>query len=123
MKSGMTLQTAAQADTVKTAEIRTETVSRAGSVAGLGIRSPLVARAFSLRIIGENTGVVVTPDGAGIAVLVGKLPLDEARFSSDREQLKQRIEGELQNEVISRFLDNLKKSAKITDNRSQIYIL
>jgi parvulin-like peptidyl-prolyl isomerase len=123
MKSGMTLQTAAQADTVKTAEIRTETVSRAGSVAGLGIRSPLVARAFSLRTIGENTGVVVTPDGAGIAVLVGKLPLDEARFSSDREQLKQRIESELQNEVISRFLDNLKKSAKITDNRSQIYIL
>jgi hypothetical protein len=123
MKGGMTLQAAVQADVVKSANVRTEMVSRAGSAAGLGVRNPLVARAFTLQTVGENTGLVAAPDGAGIAVLVEKLPIDEAKFSSSRDQLKQKMTGDLQNEVIGRFLDNLKKSAKIIDNRSQIYML
>jgi peptidyl-prolyl cis-trans isomerase D len=123
MQTGMTLQQAAQADSIKTGGARTETVSRSGNVTGIGMRSPLIGKAFSLNAAGENTGVVTTETGAGIAVLLEKIAVDETRYSSERDQMKQRIAGELQNEIISQYLENLKKQAKIIDHRSQIMSL
>jgi len=123
MQSGQTLQQAVQADSVKTGGIRVELVTRAGNVTGLGVRSPLVGKAFTLESAGQNTGVVVTETGAGIAVLLEKIPVDEIRYNAERDQIRQRIASELQNEIVSQYLDNLKKQAKIVDQRSQIFTM
>lgn len=120
MKAGKTIYEAVAEDEVKTSAVQSALVTIARNVSGLGARSPLVAKAFELNTAGENTGVVTTDKGAGIAVLQEKIPVDESRYKAESEQLRQQMQEELQNEVITQYLDNLRKTAKITDNRSQL---
>ncbi len=123
LQSGTPLAQAAAADSSVTGGVRSELVTKAGNVPGLGVSNPLVGKVFTIDTIGGNTGVVTTETGAGIAVLQEKLTVDEARYQADRDQLRQRLEAELQNELISRFLENLREQAKIVDHRSQIFTM
>ncbi len=121
MQAGKTLQQAVAEDEYKNAAVRTEDVSMGGNVSGLGTRSALVGKAFQIETIGGNTGVVKTDSGAGVAILLGKTPANESLFAGVREQLRKRMQNELQNEVITQYLENLRKTAKIIDNRSKIF--
>lgn len=123
IQTGMPLMQAAQADSALTGGARSELVTRAGNVPGLGVESPLVGKVFVLNNPGENTGVVTTEAGAGIAVLQEKLPVEDSRYQAEKAQTRQRMMGELQNEVIGQYLENLKKQAKIVDNRSQLFTM
>lgn len=120
MKAGKTLQEAVLADSVKTAQVKNGTITRGGAAEGLGAMNPLVAKLFMLNNPGENTGVVKSDTGAGIAVLQEKLPVDESKFQTEREQVRSKMVSELQNEIITKYLTNLRKNAKILDNRDQI---
>lgn len=121
MQAGKTLQAAVAEDEFKNAMVRTEEVTKAGNVQGVGVRSALVLKAFQLETVGGNTGVVKSDTGAGIAVLLEKIPVNETQFQNVREQLRQKMQGELMNEVVSQYLENLRKTAKIVDNRSKIF--
>jgi peptidyl-prolyl cis-trans isomerase D len=121
MKAGKTLQEAVLADSVKTADVKSGLITRGGSAEGLGPMNPLTAKLFMLKNPGENTGVVKSETGAGIAVLQEKLPVDETKFQAEREQVRSGMVNQLQNEIITKYLTNLKKNAKIIDNRDQLY--
>lgn len=101
--------------------VRTEMVTRAGVVAGLGAKSPLVAKAFALAAPGQNTGVVKMESGAGIAVFRTAVPLDEARYEAEREQVRQQVLKDIQNRVLGAYVENLRGKAKIVDNRSEMF--
>lgn len=117
MQAGKTLQAAVAEDEFKNAMVRTEEVTKAGNVQGVGVRSALVLKAFQLETVGGNTGVVKSDTGAGIAVLLEKIPVNETQFQNVREQLRQKMQGELMNEVVSQYLENLRKTAKINPPR------
>ena len=121
MKSGKTLQEAVAADSVRIADVKNGEAARGGMVEGLGAMNPLVAKLFTLKNPGENTGVVKSETGAGIAVLAEKLPVDDTKFQTEREQLRSKMVGDFQNEIISSYVENLRKNAKIIDNRDQIF--
>jgi peptidyl-prolyl cis-trans isomerase D len=123
MKSGKSLQDAVAADSVKFAETKIDAVTRGGGSGILGPKNPLAAKLFQLNNPGENTGVVKTPTGVGIAVLIEKIPWGQLKFDTEKEQLRKQMAQELQNEVINNFLEELRKKAKIVDNRDKIFSL
>ncbi|MFA6470942.1 MAG: peptidyl-prolyl cis-trans isomerase [Candidatus Latescibacterota bacterium] len=120
MKSGKTLQEAVLADSVKAAGFTSGIVTRGGTAEGLGAMNPIVAKLFTLSNPGENTGVVKSDTGAGIAILQEKLPVDEAKFQAEREQVRSSMVNQLQNEIITKYLSDIRKNAKISDNRDKI---
>ncbi len=121
-QGGVSLNDAVKAvtDTLITADVKTESVNRNYFIAGLGNLNKLIAKVFTLENAGDDTGVIVTDEGSGIAVLLEKIPIDEKKFEEEKEQLKVRLENELKNDLMSRYLDKLKKDAKIIDNRDLI---
>jgi peptidyl-prolyl cis-trans isomerase D len=128
MKGGMMFEAAVKADTVKTAPVQPQTVTRASNVPGIGARSPLIARAFELQTTTANGSILsaatsANEEGAGVIVLLNALPIDEAKFTSESDQIRQKLENDLQQEVITRYLDDLRKNAKIVDNRFHAYQL
>jgi len=117
MKGGMSLKEAVEADDFKRARFNSGEVYRSYYIPGLGTMNAFVARMFALEKPGDTTGPVVLDSGAGIAVLKEIMPIDEDRYLEERDQLKQRMETELKNEVINRYVENLVKNADIVDNR------
>lgn len=119
LKGGMNLSDAvkAVADTLISAAVKTETVNRTHFIPGLGTLNPLITRVFTFENAGDNTGTVVTGNGSGIAVLLEKNPIDEKKFEEEKDQFKVRLENELKNGIMSRYIDHLKKNARIVDNR------
>jgi len=53
-----------------------------------------------------------------IIQLVNKTPFDSSAYKSQYETLKEQIYNEKRNTLFFIWLDNLKKNAKIVDNRS-----
>ncbi len=124
VKGGMTLNEAFAADQIKTAEINADiSITKAGNIPGVGTRSVLALKAFTIDTVGANTGVVSTLEGAGFAVLNEKIAIDETRFTSDKPQMISTIENKLQSMATSQYLEQIKKKAKIVDNRSDIFQL
>lgn len=122
VKSGMTIEAAVAADTIRNADSNMDiTITRAGNIPGVGVKSVLALKAFTLDTVGTNTGVVSTPEGAGFAVLNEKIPVDEARFTTDKSQMVSNLTNKLQSMATSQYLEQIRKKAKIVDNRSDIY--
>ncbi|MBT4484842.1 MAG: hypothetical protein HOC71_14320 [Candidatus Latescibacteria bacterium] len=121
LQGGQSLNAAVEADSLKASNVQTTDVFRNYHIPGLGSMNPFIARVFLLENPGDTTGPVVTEYGSGIAVLVEKLPIDEEQYEKESEELKNRIESQLKNEIVSTYLDRLKEQAKIIDNRDIIY--
>jgi len=121
MKSGMSLEEAAVADSSNIIAVNTDAVTRTQNIRGLGAKNPLIAAAFTLKEKGDSTGPVSIEQGVGIAVLDEIESLDASRFENDKDQLREKMTRELQNKIITRVMENLREKAEIVDNRYQIY--
>jgi len=121
MKKGQSLKEAVEADTLKTAEVKTDEITRAQYIPGLGEMSTFVANIFALENPGDTTGPVVNESGSGIAVLLEKIPVDEEQLEQEREQIKSSIKNELSQEVYTQYIENLKENAKIEDYRDLFF--
>ena len=117
MQEGRSLTVSVAEDTVKVATVRTTDMNRDHYISGLGKKNTFAAKIFTLENPNNNTGVVVTESGCGIAVLLQKQPIDEKAFESAQANLKNQMETELRNQIIMKYLEDLKKKAKIKDNR------
>ncbi|MFC1692356.1 peptidylprolyl isomerase [Candidatus Latescibacterota bacterium] len=114
---GQSLTEAVEADSVKTASVSNQEVYPGFFIAGLGENNSIMAKICNLENPGDNTGPVVTEDGSGIGILIEKLPIDEEKFEKDREKLRQTLETEIGNDIISKYLEGLVDKAEIVDNR------
>ena len=95
MQEGISLQDAVNSvtDSLITVEVKTEIVNRNYNITGLGTLNKLIAKVFTLENTGDNTGVVFTEKGSGIAVLLEKFPVDETKYEQDKQQLKTTLEN------------------------------
>ncbi|MBA7589298.1 hypothetical protein ES708_31380 [subsurface metagenome] len=80
-----------------------------------------MARLFSLENPGDITGPVITENGVGIAVLLEAIPVDEEKFEADRDATRTKIETALNNDFLTRYIEGLRKEAKIIDNRDMFF--
>lgn len=121
MKSGMSLEQAAVADSSNMIAVNTDTVTRAQNIRGIGSKSPLIAAVFKLKEKGDSTGPVSIDQGVSIAVVDDIEPLDSSRFENDKDRLREQMLREVQERIITRVMENLRENAEIVDNRYQIY--
>ena len=121
MKSGMSLEEAAVADSSNMIAVKTDTVTRTQDIQGLGAKSPLIAAVFKLKEKGDSTGPVSIDQGVSIAVVDDIEPLDSSRFENDKDRLREQMIREVQDKIITRVMENLRENAEIVDNRYQIY--
>jgi peptidyl-prolyl cis-trans isomerase D len=119
MSSGMDIMSAVAAtpDPMITAAVDSSTVTRNFYVQGLGAYNQLMARVFLLKAPGSCTGPVVTDKGSGLAILIESLPIDNTRFDAEKTQIRQKLLSEKRDMIVSNFIEQLKKKAKIVDNR------
>ncbi|MDI6809149.1 MAG: SurA N-terminal domain-containing protein [Candidatus Eisenbacteria bacterium] len=90
--------------------------NRSGYVEGVFLPPELTAAAFALDK-GAAGGPVVTDRGSYIFKVDDTIPIDEQSFLSQKENLMGELMSGKQREVYARWLDDLKKSAKIKDFR------
>jgi len=124
MQEGKTLQEAVDADEeYKKATFNSGEMYRSYFIPGLGSMNEFVARIFTLENPGDTTGPVITDKGSGIAVLIKKLEIDEDQYEQDKAQLRSRLLSERRNDYINRYLEGLRASAEIVDNRHLFFAM
>lgn len=74
------------------------------------------AAAFKLNKVGERSGIVKTQFGYHIIRLEGTKPPSYVPVDEVKDFIKQKILQEKQSELLEKYIDNLRKSAKITIN-------
>lgn len=74
------------------------------------------AAAFKLTKVGQLSGIVKTQFGYHIIRLEGTKPPSYVPIDEVKDFIKQKILQEKQSELLEKYIDNLKKSAKITIN-------
>ncbi|HNQ62567.1 MAG TPA: peptidyl-prolyl cis-trans isomerase [Syntrophorhabdaceae bacterium] len=72
--------------------------------------------AFKLKKVGEKSGIVQTKFGYHIIRLEGVKPPSYVPVDEVKDFIRQKILQEKQSELLEKYIDNLKKSAKITIN-------
>ena len=93
----------------------------------LSAGAPGVGRdeAFIGTLLGMKEGQISKPVRGARSVfilqLVTKSPFDETAFKVKKEELRQQNLGQLQNEFIQSWLDQMKEKISITDNRDRFY--
>ncbi len=107
-------------DSLVVATPKTELVRRNYYVPGLGTMNTLVARTFGLSEAGACTGVVTTQQGCGMVQLVAMEPIDEQRYENEKVSLKERMKNEIQQSLMTRYIENLRENADIVDNRDMV---
>jgi len=74
------------------------------------------AAAFKLAKVGQTSGIVKTQFGYHIIRLEGIKPPQYVPFAEVKDFIKQQLIQEKQKEVLDKYIEDLKKSAKITIN-------
>ena len=74
------------------------------------------AAAFKLSKVGQMSGIVKTQFGFHIIRLEGTRPLSYVPFEEVKDFIRQKIAQEKQKEILEKYLEDLKKAAKITIN-------
>lgn len=74
------------------------------------------AEAFKLNKIGQVSGIVKTQFGYHIIRLEGVRPPSYVPFDEVKDFIRQQISQEKQKEILEKYIEDLKKSAKITIN-------
>lgn len=70
--------------------------------------------------VGKVSDVVKTTAGLFIIRPVARVQADRKAFEAQKRQLRSIAEAQLQQQVVSRWLDGLRKDAKIEDNRKSV---
>jgi len=98
---------------------KTGLTNRGGAAQQFGSLGEAVGAAFALPV---NT--VSTPirqdDGVFVMRVDAKKPADRAEFEKQKNELRSRRLQQLRNQRLQMFLDDLRKSAKLTDKRKDI---
>jgi len=76
------------------------------------------AAAFKLTKVGQVSGIVKTQFGYHIIRLEGTKPPSYVPFDEVKDFIKQKILQEKQSELLEKYIESLKKSAKITINEA-----
>ncbi len=76
------------------------------------------AAAFKLTKVGQVSGIIKTQFGYHIIRLEGTKPPSYVPFDEVKDFIKQKILQEKQSELLEKYIDSLKKSAKITINEA-----
>jgi peptidyl-prolyl cis-trans isomerase D len=96
---------------------QTDAFTRRGYISGIGINEDFSKTAFSLSK-GEVSDVVETPQGFYILRLDEFLPIDEAKFSQEKEEFKKNLLLRKKEENFQRFFAKLKEKAQLQSNIS-----
>ncbi|HMB70341.1 MAG TPA: peptidylprolyl isomerase, partial [bacterium] len=95
----------------------TSEFARESFVPGVGRRDAFVAEAFRLPE-GTTSGVIESDRGFYVLEVLEKIPVDEATFVEQRDQIRQQIVLEKRQEVILGWMEQLLRDAEIVDFRS-----
>jgi peptidyl-prolyl cis-trans isomerase D len=117
VRHGQSLQQAAAAYglTVQTAG----PFSRVEGNTALGQASQAVGAAFGTPV-GQVSGVVESPGGLFIVRPTARTAADPQHFAEQKEQMRMMLSSELRQRAVPRWLDSLRKSANIKDNRDKV---
>ena len=84
-----------------------------------GIASPAVGAAFGTPL-NQVSGVVETTGGLFLIRPVARTGASQAEFNRDKAGLRQMLIGQLRQQAVQRWLDSVRRAAKIRDNRDQM---
>ena len=91
-----------------------------GSFSGIG-RSPMLAGVLKTMVPGQISGVIIMERGEAIVRLVALEEPDWSTYSDQRTSEHAILYQQMLNEVWSQWLQDLRKAAKIIDNRDRYY--
>ena len=121
LNEGASFSEAAVFDSLVTHIEPEEPVSRTSTIPGMGSRSPFATVIFKLQNVNDITEIVELE----IAYVVGRikaiLPPDEEKYAEEKEKIQQELKNQRQNEIVQKWLDEIRKKAKIKDNRLAFY--
>jgi len=80
----------------------------------------LVGAAFGIPV-GQRSGVLDTPDGLYVLEVVERVPADSANFLREKDQLRADAIQATKGERIRQYLAALRTSAKIKDERAEVW--
>jgi peptidyl-prolyl cis-trans isomerase D len=121
-----TLSTAARATSLEAAAAKagmtvakTGMTTRAGAIKDFGSLGEAIGAAFALPV-NTVSAPVRQSDGLFVMRVDARKPADRAAFETQKNDLRSRRLQALRQQRVQMFLDDLRKSAKITDKRKQI---
>jgi peptidyl-prolyl cis-trans isomerase D len=117
LSQGATLEQAASAASLSVGKAKD--ITRTGVVAEIGREPALIGAVFALAP-GQVTPVVRGNSGFFIAKLDGRTAPDEKLFETQKEQMKMELLQQKRMIVVSMWLDQLRKAARIQDYRAQV---
>lgn len=117
VRGGMTLELAAQQSNLSAAEAGP--FSRVQFVPGLGRANAAIGTAFGLRP-GQVSGVVEAEGALFIIETLEKTAADRAEFDTQKQASRARFTQALSEQRWNQFLEALKESARIVDNRELV---
>jgi peptidyl-prolyl cis-trans isomerase D len=120
------LSTAARATSLEAAAAKagmtvakTGMTTRAGAIKDFGSLGEAIGAAFALPV-NTVSAPVRQSDGLFVMRVDARKPADRAAFEAQKNDLRSRRLQALRQQRVQMFLDDLRKSAKITDKRKQI---
>lgn len=117
VRAGKTLQQAAQERGLQVQSAGPFTRIDANPV--FGQATAAVGAAFGTPV-DQVSGVVESPAGLFIVRPTARTEAARAEFEAQKEQLRLITSGQFRQEVLSRWLDSLRRAAEIEDNRDQV---
>ena len=109
--------TGEEADNVKSAE----PFARQAFIPGVGQDLSLIDASFKLENIGDLSDLVEGERGFYLVQLTEKQPVIDEEFDSAKENLKQQILAQKQNQLYSEWLAHLQENAEIENNLSKFF--
>lgn len=97
-----------------------EPFTRTDFVPGLGRRNAAVGTAFGLEE-GEISDVVQTEQNAFIIQLLDRLPADSAAWRAQKEDQRQRMIRQIEQQRLQKWLQALRENAEIEDRREEVF--
>lgn len=86
----------------------------------LGAANPAIGAAFGTPV-GQVSNVVETPAGLFIIRPTSRSPLDRAQFERQKNQFRAFATQQLRQQSTQRWLDSVRRAAKIKDNRDKVF--
>ena len=115
--SGATLEAAAKA--ARMTVTTTAPFTRISSVNGLGQATAAIGAAFALPV-GAISAPVATKDRVLLIRVDRRVAADKAAWTKDRDVQRQQVLQALREQRVREYMDNLRKTAKLTDRRRDV---
>ncbi|MCF7880291.1 MAG: peptidylprolyl isomerase, partial [Candidatus Marinimicrobia bacterium] len=97
----------------------TESFTLSGNIPGLG-EAPALKGAIRALDGGEISPAIRTSRGGFIIKVLERSELNEEDYAEKKQQIRQRLLNQKQNQFMTNWIESLRNEAKIVDNREQI---